>query len=59
MKISYEEHMKDRIEMPIFDESIFYPEIKRRKFGISDEEMESVVEFKSARPSPPGGLEKL
>ncbi|MBK7962224.1 MAG: hypothetical protein IPK04_14215 [Bdellovibrionales bacterium] len=45
MKISYEEHMKDRIEMPIFDESIFYSEIKRRKFGISDEEMESVVEY--------------
>ena len=31
--------------MPVFDESIFYPEIGRRKLGISDEDMECIVEF--------------
>lgn len=35
----------DREEMPVYDESIFYPAIERRKLGISDEDMESIVEF--------------
>lgn len=37
--------MKDQIQMPIFDESIFYPAVARRKLGITDEDMESIVEF--------------
>lgn len=45
MKISYEEFLKDREEMPVFDESIFYPAIKRRELGITDEDMECFVEF--------------
>ncbi len=45
MKIRYEEHIKDRIEMPIFDESIFFPEIKRCKLGITDEDMKYIIEF--------------
>lgn len=35
----------EREEMPVYDESIFYPAIERRKLGISDENMESIVEF--------------
>lgn len=31
--------------MPTFDESIFYPAVARRKLGITDEEMECIVEF--------------
>lgn len=34
-----------REEMPIYDESIFFPEVERRKLGITDEEMESIVEY--------------
>lgn len=45
MKISYEEFLRDREDMPIFDESIFYPEIERRKLGITDEGMESITKF--------------
>lgn len=44
-KYSYQDFLKDREEMPVFDESIFYPEIARRKLGISDEDMECIVEF--------------
>lgn len=33
---SYQDFLADRIEMPVFDESIFYPAIERRKLGISD-----------------------
>jgi hypothetical protein len=44
-KYSYEDFLADREEMPTYDESIFYPEIKRREFGISDEEMNSIVEY--------------
>ena len=35
----------DRDEMPVYDESIFFPAIERRKLGISDEDMECIVEF--------------
>ena len=35
----------EREEMPVYDESIFYPAIERRKLGISDEDMECIVEF--------------
>jgi hypothetical protein len=35
----------DREEMPVYDESIFYPAIARRKLGITDDEMECIVEF--------------
>ncbi|MFN8791136.1 MAG: hypothetical protein ACK5Y2_06740 [Bdellovibrionales bacterium] len=35
----------EREEMPIYDESIFYPSIERRKLGITDEDMESIVQF--------------
>ena len=45
MKISYEEHLKSRLKMPTFDESIFYPEVERRKLGITDEDMKQLVEF--------------
>lgn len=45
MKIGYEEYLKDRIEMPVFDESIFYPAVARRNLGITDEDMECIVEF--------------
>lgn len=45
MKIGYEEYLKDRIEMPVFDESIFYPAVARRKLGITYEDMECIVEF--------------
>ena len=31
--------------MPVYDESIFYPEIERRKLGLTDEDMECIVEF--------------
>lgn len=31
--------------MPVYDESIFHPEIARRKLGITDEDMECIVEF--------------
>lgn len=44
-KYSYEDFLKDREVMPVFDESIFYPAIERRKLGISDEDMECIVEF--------------
>lgn len=45
MKMSYEEFLKDREEMPVYDESIFYPATERRKLGINDEDMECIVEF--------------
>ncbi len=45
LKYSYEDFLAEREEMPVFDESIFYPEIARRKLGISDEDMECIVEF--------------
>ncbi len=35
----------DRDEMPVYDESIFYPVIERRKLGMTDEDMECIVEF--------------
>lgn len=35
----------DREEMPVYDESIFYPAVERRKLGTSDEDMKCVVEF--------------
>jgi hypothetical protein len=35
----------DREGMPAYDESIFYPAIERRKLGITDEDMECIVEF--------------
>lgn len=44
-KYSYEEFLAEREEMPVYDESIFYPAIERRKLGISDEDMECIVEF--------------
>jgi hypothetical protein len=44
-KISYEEFLRDQDVMPAHDESIFYPAIKRRKLGITDEDMESIVDF--------------
>lgn len=31
--------------MPVYDDSIFHPEIARRKLGITDEDMECIVEF--------------
>lgn len=45
MKFSYEEHMRDRIEMPSFDESIFYPEIETRKLGFTGEDTECIAEY--------------
>lgn len=45
MKISYEEFLRDREEMPVFAESIFYPEVERRELGITDKEMENIVEY--------------
>jgi len=45
MKINYEKLLKDREEIPVFDESIFYPEIERRKLGITDEDMKLLIEF--------------
>lgn len=45
MKISYEEYLKDWIEMPVFDESIFYPKIENRKLGFIDEDMESIAAY--------------
>lgn len=45
MKISYEEFLRDRDNMPVYDESIFYPAIERRKLGITDEDMEYIVQF--------------
>lgn len=39
-KLSYE-----RETLPIDDESIFFPEVERRKLGITDDEMESIVEY--------------
>jgi hypothetical protein len=45
MKISYEEHIKDRIEIPVFDESIFYPERELYKLGFTDEDIEVLVEY--------------
>lgn len=35
----------EREEMPVYDETIFYPAIERRKLGINDEDMECIVEF--------------
>lgn len=45
MKISYEEHLRDRDEMPVFDESIFYPERELYKLGMNDEDIECLVQF--------------
>lgn len=45
MKISYEEFLRDRIEMPVFDESIFYPERELYKLGLNDEDIECLVQF--------------
>ncbi len=45
MKISFEEYLKDLIEMPDFDESIFYPEIENRKLGFTDEDMECIADY--------------
>ncbi len=45
MAITYEEYLKDRIEMPIFDESIFYPERELYKLGLNDEDIECLVQF--------------
>lgn len=36
---------EEREEMPVYDESIFYPAIERRKLGLTDEDMEYIVEF--------------
>ncbi len=45
VKITHEEHIKDRIEMPVFDESIFYPERELYKLGLNDEDIECLVQF--------------
>lgn len=44
-KIKYEEHLKDRGEMLVFDESIFYPERELYKLGMNDEDIECLVQF--------------
>lgn len=31
--------------MPVYDESIFYPAVERRKLGMTDEDVEDIVEF--------------
>jgi hypothetical protein len=43
--VSYEEFLADRIEMPVFDESIFYPERELYKLGLNDEDIECLVQF--------------
>lgn len=45
MTITYEEYLKDRIEMPVFDESIFYPERRLYELGFTDEDIEVLVEY--------------
>ncbi len=45
MKITYEEFLKDREVMPVFDESIFYPERELYKLGLNDEGIECLVQF--------------
>ena len=45
MTISYEEFLKDRDVMPVFDESIFYPEHELYKLGLNDEDIECLVQF--------------
>ena len=45
LKYSYEDFLAEREVMPVYDESIFYPEIARRKLGLTDEDMECIVEF--------------
>lgn len=44
-KYSYEDFLAEREVMPVYDESIFYPAVGRRKLGISDEDMECIFEF--------------
>lgn len=44
-RITYEEHIKDRDVMPVFDESIFYPERELYKLGMNDEDIECLVQF--------------
>ncbi len=45
MKISYQGFLKDREEMPVFDESIFYPERELYKLGLNDKDIECLVQF--------------
>ena len=45
IKISLQEHLADRIEMPVFDESIFYPEIENRRLGFTDEDVECLAKY--------------
>ena len=45
MKISYEKYLKDRIELPVFDESIFCPKFENRKLGFTDEDMECIADY--------------
>lgn len=45
MTITYEEYLRDREEMPVFDESIFYPERELYKLGLNDEDIECLVKF--------------
>lgn len=35
----------DRIERPVYDESIFYPEKVARDLGFTDEDINDLVEF--------------
>ncbi len=35
----------EREAMPVYDESIFYPEEARRALGISDDDMDSVIAY--------------
>jgi hypothetical protein len=45
MTITYEEFLRDREVMPVFDESIFYPERELYKLGMNDEDIECLVQF--------------
>lgn len=45
MKISLEENLENCADLPVFDETIFYPEIKKRELGITDDDMKHPVEY--------------
>lgn len=45
MTITYEEFLRDREVIPVFEESIFYPERELYKLGMNDEDIECLVQF--------------
>jgi len=45
MPTIHEDYLADRVEMPVFDESIFEPRKGLHKLGLTDEDIQDLVDF--------------